>query len=263
MSEDGSHIKRRFYCTEAVIPIRSSPSESSEMTSQLIFGDIAHYIEKKDSWTLVRCDFDSYKGWVDSKMLTEIDSNLDFSLFYWKWVKEARLEFPSSTYPQVLPLGARLPFLSDQTHDIWDPRSSNPQLVRGSTFFGEEELADTRRLAKAFHYSPYLWGGCSSFGIDCSGLTQRVFRMSGKHIPRDSGPQESKGMLIDWGKRKAGDLAFFAKPNQSKITHVGIVVDKETIIHASGHVRIDELTSIGIIHSDKQTLTHELISIKR
>lgn len=263
MSDDGSHIERQYYCTEAAIPIRSSPSEASEMTSQLIYGDFAFHLEEKDSWTRIKCKFDGYEGWVDSKMLRPVNEGYTPSNIEWKWVKRASLEFPNLLHRQALPLGARVAKLKVPAGSVWDPRPEYISLGSDSVFFEEDELGDLAKLASYFYHVPYLWGGSSSNGIDCSGLTQRVYRMAGRKLPRDSRDQEKLGLSISFEDRRPGDLAFFTKARQEKITHVGLVLDKDDIIHASGHVRIDKLTSTGIIHSEAQILTHELISIKR
>lgn len=264
MSDDGSHIDRRYYCTEAVIPIRSSPSEASEMISQLVFGDFSYHLEQKNSWTKIKCEYDGYEGWVDSKMLAPLPEEYDPSAIEWNWVKDASLEFSSHPHhlKQNLPLGSRVPMLKP-SGPVWDPRNLEVDLGHGAIFFEGDELGDLNQIAMSFFQVPYLWGGCSSYGIDCSGFTQRVFRIAGRKLPRDSRDQEKLGSTIAFENRLLGDLAFFSKPNQEKITHVGLVIDNNYIIHASGHVRIDKLTSTGIIHSEEQTLTHELISIKR
>lgn len=263
MSDDGSHINRQYYCTEAAIPIRSSPSEASEMISQLIFGDFAYHLDQQDNWTQIKCGFDGYEGWVDSKMLRPLSADLDTSQVEWKWSKRASLELLGVSSRQFLPIGSRIPTIKGQSYGVWDPRPQQAFIGYGSSFFEANELENPSHLAKHFLHVPYLWGGCSSYGIDCSGFTQRIFRIMGRKLPRDSRDQEKLGELVPFGKHQTGDLAFFSKPKQEKITHVGLVIENDNIIHASGHVRIDKLTSTGIIHSEVQTLTHELISIKR
>jgi len=110
--------------------------------------------------------------------------------------------------------------------------------------------------------APYLWGGKSFFGIDCSGFTQQVFRFLDKRLPRDAYQQAEEGMTVEFDETEVGDLAFFANAS-GKITHVGIILENMQIIHAHGAVRLDELTKEGIFSADKGGITHYLTVIKR
>ncbi len=129
-----------------------------------------------------------------------------------------------------------------------------------------EKLQSTRIIVEnAYMYqnSPYLWGGRTPFGIDCSGFTQMVFKLSGIRLKRDAWQQAEQGTLIHLiDESLAGDLAFFDNA-EGKITHVGIVLDKNKIIHASGKVRVDSLDHHGIFNVDTKTYSHNLRLIKR
>jgi cell wall-associated NlpC family hydrolase len=118
-------------------------------------------------------------------------------------------------------------------------------------------------VAKFYLNAPYLWGGKSVFGIDCSGLSQMVFRQFGIKLRRDAYQQAEQGELVGFlQEAKAGDLAFFDN-NEGRINHVGIMMDNERIIHASGKVRIDAIDNQGIFNRELNRYTHKLRIIKR
>jgi cell wall-associated NlpC family hydrolase len=114
-----------------------------------------------------------------------------------------------------------------------------------------------------FLNSAYLWGGRSIFGVDCSGFCQTVFRFIGIPLLRDAYQQASQGEAIGFlEETKLGDLAFFDN-EEGRITHVGMLLDQDTIIHASGRVRMDTIDHLGIVNVDTGLHTHKLRIIKR
>lgn len=108
-----------------------------------------------------------------------------------------------------------------------------------------------------------MWGGRSPFGIDCSGFTQMVFRLLGYKLLRDAGLQAGQGDTVNLvDESQPGDLAFFDN-EEGNIIHVGILITKESIIHASGKVRIDSFDQVGIYNNETRRYTHKLRLIKR
>jgi len=248
-----------FLVAEAVLPLRGNPAESAEMVSQLLLGESGLILEVQAPWCRIRRDLDGYEGWVDTKMIEPVSvlpkEPGDFVLS-----GHLRCE---DGYQMTLPIGVRLP-----AH----VSTSQPNFQIGPRPFSiSRDIQLTHTLTKAsvvsttelFFHTPYLWGGVSSFGIDCSGLVQTVFRMCGVSLPRDAYQQVTCGQEIPFGQHRAGDLAFFSKINQAKITHVGILSGPAHILHASGRVRQDSFSAQGIVHSSTSHLTHQLISIRR
>jgi hypothetical protein len=154
-----------------------------------------------------------------------------------------------------LPAGSSLTFLEGVTCNIGADRFE----IVGE--IGERE--DIATTAKSFLNAPYLWGGRTHFGIDCSGFTQVVFKLNNIHIQRDASQQVQEGILVEnIENARLGDLAFFNNP-EGRVTHVGIMLNNRQIIHASGKVKIDSIDNEGIYSEEQKRHTHKLHSIKR
>lgn len=233
-------------------PLRVAPSSSAEMVSALLFGETCNVVNEQEDWVLVACDHDHYKGWIPQNYLTP------FTHDYHGW--------------KTLVTGRQARFYSDNDEEIWlSPGSQIPANnmlnIDGVIYWGNDILhsevfdGDLTQFAYQFLNTPYLWGGRSIFGIDCSGFTQVIYKLAGIKIPRDASQQFQQGEEVLFGQHQTGDLAFFEK--DGKITHVGMLLDQDRIIHASVKVRIDQLSTEGIIHSNHGGLTHRLAGIKR
>jgi cell wall-associated NlpC family hydrolase len=120
-----------------------------------------------------------------------------------------------------------------------------------------------RKTSLTYLDVPYLWGGKSKNGIDCSGFSQQVFKTFGIKLPRDAYQQAELGEVVGFLlEAQCGDLAFFDN-EEGRITHVGIMLSSDEIIHAAGKVRIDKIDNQGIINSETGARTHKLRIIKR
>jgi cell wall-associated NlpC family hydrolase len=128
------------------------------------------------------------------------------------------------------------------------------------------DAANLQVMAMQYLHAPYLWGGRTVMGIDCSGLTQMVYKLCGVPLRRDASQQVQEGVLVDFLEQaRCGDLAFFHN-EEDKITHVGMLLDNQTIIHATevaGRVVIDRIDAGGIISILMKKITHSLRVIKR
>lgn len=242
-------------CFLSVIPVRSENRDESEIVTQMLFGETAIVINKEKQWVKIKMHHDGYQGWVDQKQLLTLSPEEQEG-----WLqKSTRLAHDCRLVTNelgVFPVlkGALLPNQKEfQFGKINFQRQDN------SAYFEEKDVAS---IAMSYLNAPYLWGGRTRSGIDCSGFTQMVFAFLGKEIPRDASQQINCGSAVLFEDAKVGDLVFFQNDN-GKIHHVGILLQQSKIIHASGRVRIDLLTKEGIVHDESKKLTHQLASIQR
>ncbi len=247
-------------CTVPVAPMRAEPAHRSEQVSQLLFGEIAEVLEAIGDFIRVRAGYDGYEGWCQASQLTALETGPDVEVgdeLVGEWVAEVDL---NGSIMHV-PMGSSLGLFTNGAAIIgqqkfryvgttWDATPDNRA----------EQLAS---IAMRFLNCPYQWGGRSVFGVDCSGFTQTVFRYLGVRLLRDAYQQAGQGEAIGFLQEVLrGDLAFFDN-EQGKITHVGILLDQETIIHASGKVRLDRIDNMGIVNVETGKRTHQLRVIKR
>jgi gamma-D-glutamyl-L-lysine dipeptidyl-peptidase len=247
-----------------VLPVRAEPSERAEMTTQLLFGEQVELLEIRDNWTWIRNEADGYEGWVTSKMLTVLSEEMYANLNKYVTIL---LREPFTVFQSVdsgilhLPAGSRLfvrdrHFFTPTTTELFPEKEfEKPKYTKSLS----ERILET---ANQFLNAPYLWGGKTIFGMDCSGLTQVSASVNGFQLPRDAREQALLGEEEFLSLALPGDLAFFANP-EGRIVHVGIVCGPNKILHASGSVHIDDLDEQGIYSRELKTYTHRLHSIKR
>ena len=250
-------------CNLSLVPVRREPSERSEMVSQLLFGETVEIIDKDNNWRKIKMLYDGYIGWTDKKQLLSVTEDeiekINASALI---VSGDLVQITIWNKNQICPvvLGSSLPLYND--HKL---------LIGETEFIFDGNVIETvppnvtRLLENAYMYlnSPYLWGGRSPFGIDCSGFTQMVFKLCGISLLRDAGQQAEQGITINLVEEsKTGDLAFFDN-TEGKISHVGIIIPGNQIIHGSGKVRIDRIDHQGIFNEESKNYSHNLRVIKR
>lgn len=249
-----------------VLPVRANPDERAEMVTQLLFGQICRIIETSGSFSKIKDPDDGYEGWVDTKMLTPIDKSEYESLLsaptFRICTPIADIFCLTDKMVYHLSAGSKLPNYSSETSSI---SIDNKKFQIHSSFvsyISEQAKQNIVPTAKLFLNTPYLWGGKNIFGIDCSGFSQVVYSLCGYTLLRDASMQNTQGNPINsLSEAEAGDLLFFGK--MDKITHVGIYLGENQVIHASGKVRIDKIDETGIFNADTQKYTHTLTSIRR
>jgi hypothetical protein len=245
------------YCRVSIAPIRSEQKDSAEMVTQLLFGEIVEVIETDRQWRKVRNVIDGYEGWVDEKLLCGLTEKEMKRWFDDQTpVYNSTLLIDSKTERLTLTRGAMVTSdAADQTFQIGNDQYT--KLTKPEPI--PQSIVD---IALSYQNVPYLWGGRSNFGIDCSGFTQMIYRFKGYSLPRDAYQQAEDGVEIEYKEKQVGDLAYFTNTS-GKITHVGMVLENNHIIHAHGRVIVDELRTEGIFSVEKQHISHKLFQIKR
>ena len=247
-------------CNLAIIPLRFEPSDKSEIVSQVLFGEHFEVLEQLKQWSKIKLQYDDYEGWVDSKQYQVISESDYNQLSEDSLVLNADLvEYITAPNNLLLPitLGASLSFLNHGDINI-----SNFNF-EGTKISGIKTKECILKTAFMYLNAPYLWGGKTPFGVDCSGFTQMVYKLNGYKITRDASQQSKQGEALSFiEESEPGDLAFFDN-EEGNITHVGIIMDDNYIIHASGKVRIDRLDHLGIYNAEVNRHTHKLRVIKK
>jgi len=242
-------------CNLSIVPLRLEAADTSELVSQVLYGDLFKVLEQRKKWSKIRLAFDKYEGWIDNKQYLEITE------IQYKTLKN---EAPKLSTDLV-------EFIQDENellHTITLGSTLNGLDILKHSFEGatlNEKLPKTEIITSAFKYlnAPYLWGGKTPFGIDCSGFTQMVYKLNGYKLLRDASQQATQGEALSFiEESEPGDLAFFDN-NEGNIIHVGIIMKDNYIIHAHGKVRIDRLDHSGIYNVQQRTHTHKLRVIKK
>lgn len=252
------------FCNVSVMPLRSEPDHRAEQTSQLLFGEGAEVIEVNNKdWAHIQCAWDGYKGWCKFSQLAPV-SRKDYrkELKYLAFSHNDKLIFAEGEL--WLPIGSELRL---KVGKIMPNAESG--VFKGKKLNIKEAALNCENLKRAafkYLHAPYEWGGRSIAGIDCSGLTQMAFKMCNHPIPRDASQQANEGQLVDFLQHaQCGDLAFFDNKD-GKIVHVGILLDNQSVIHAtdtSGRVVVDKIDQGGIISVSLRKRTHNLRVVKR
>jgi len=249
-------------CNLSNIPLREASDNTSEMISQLLFGDHYKVIQENKQWLKIKLNFDNCEGWIEVSQFLEVSKEYFDKLTKATFITSNEMvDFIEDEQNNLFPilLGSRLPFYSKNSFQIIDQKYTFDGQIAGVKS-SKQAIVNT-----AFTYlnSPFLWGGKTPFGIDSSGFAQMVYRLNGYNLFRKASEQATQGEVLSFiEESEPGDLAFF-DDNEGEIIHVGIILANHHIIHTYGKVRIDRLDHSGIYNADLKTHTHKLRVIKK
>jgi len=243
--------------------MRKEPAHRSEMVSQLLCGEYVETMEEEENFIRVRCLYDGYDGWVQTNQLTMVEKKLTTETYVADWsqcilINGRRIHIPMGSpvyklnHSDIVSIGgSQIDYAHTDHNFYWN--SAEKKFTK----------TNLETIYQIFLDSPYLWGGKSVFGIDCSGFVQQVFKMLGIKLLRDAYLQAEQGVVVESLQQgKLGDLAFFNNEN-GRIVHVGLLLENNQIVHASGNVRVDTIDDHGIVNRQTGKRTHQLCLIRR
>lgn len=242
-------------------PVRRKPAQRREMVSQLLFGETVRILKTEgDLWVKIRSLHDGYEGWMTNTLLSPVEK--EFANTRSRYVSADLLCLATAGGQQInIPVGSSLPFFENGKGKLG---TADFQFT-GNYYNRDEQVPGpelVNQLTRPWLNAPYLWGGRTPLGVDCSGFVQVIFKMMGIDLPRDAWQQAQEGKPVkNFGDARPGDLAFF--DNREEIVHVGILLGDDQIIHASGKVRIDTITKKGIVNTESGKKTNRLRAVRR
>ena len=243
-------------CPLSVIAVRESADENSRMITQLLYGELFRLLDHRKYWNKIRIQGEKREGWIKKDQFQKI-SDAEYEKITASTSDKYALDLVSFANTEQ---GVLIPILmgSNVAHAQILAHSHEGTASNGE--FKKPKLVDTALL---YLNAPELRGGKGPFGIDSAGFTQMVYKINGVQLLRTPEEQATQGEPLSFiEESEAGDLAFF-DDKEGNITHVGIIMADNYIIHVDGKVRIDRLDHTGIFNREKRNYTHQLRVIKK
>ncbi|NKI31967.1 C40 family peptidase [Croceivirga thetidis] len=243
-------------CLLGSVALRQAADDNAPMQSQLLYGELFKFKERRKFWSRIQTNYDNFEGWVRNNQVNPLlEGELD------------KIDFKKTDYNRDL-----VSFVSEGKNGLiavpLGAEINNCEIFQ-HTFEGtskievENQKADFIETAFLYLNSPYLLGGKTPFGIDNSGFTQMVYKINGQKLFRTVEEQSNQGEVMSFIEEcEPGDLAFF-DDREGNINHVGIVLKDNYIIHAHGKVRIDRIDHTGIFNTEEKKYSHQLRVLKR
>ena len=246
-----------------IVPIRSDHADGSEIMTQMLFGDTFEVLDTYKQWKYIKTTYDQYEGWIDEKVVLSLSKddfkriNAQDKFFTTDIVSE--VIFPKSGR-FLLPMGSVLPDFDPEKLTL--KMGEETGVLMGNFTTGKHSKSQILEWAFTYLNSPYLWGGKTHFGLDCSGLTQMAYKIGGYDLLRNAKDQATQGVTIKLSEAEPGDLAFFTN-DKGKVIHVGFLLGDGTIFHSHGNAHIDPVDEKGIWSNKFQRYSHRLSEVKR
>ena len=246
-----------------IVPIRAEHSDESEIMTQMLFGDTFEILDTHKQWNYIKTTYDAYEGWIDEKVVRKMTAQ-DFEThqkaprYYTADIVNEVVFDTSGKF--LLPMGSVLPGFNPETQLV--KINNEIGVFKGKFITGKHDKMEVLKYALTYMNAPYLWGGKTHFGLDCSGLTQMTYKMCGHFMLRNAKDQATQGTSIKLSEAEAGDLAFFTN-DKGRVIHVGFLLGNGQIFHSHGNAHIDPIDEKGIWSKQFQRYSHRLSDVKR